>query len=104
MIIMVYTRTFATTEEAELFQGLCTMKWPALLDAIGGARFRSFLNEKELNTHVVVWEFSDEKVQHKVEQVIQKVISKYSQQLSPKVMSVSGTVSFEHGQTEDVND
>ena len=104
MIIMVYTRTFATTEEAELFQGLCTMKWPALLDAIGGARFRSFLNEKELNTHVVVWEFSDEKVQQKVEQVIQKVISKYSQQLSPKVMSVSGKVAFEHGETVEIDD
>ena len=90
MIIKVFIRTFPSAEECELFESILQTKWPGLLENIPNVRFRAIKNEQTPHVSTVIWEFPDEATQKTIEQLIGENISRFTQTLSPKTMSVTG--------------
>jgi hypothetical protein len=90
VIIKVFIRTFPSAEECELFESILQTKWPGLLENIPNVRFRAIKNEQTPHVSTVIWEFPDEATQKTIEQLIAENISRFTQTLSPKTMSVTG--------------
>jgi hypothetical protein len=100
VIIKIFIRTFPSAEECELFESILQTKWPELLENIPNVRFRAIKNDQTPHVSTVVWEFPDEATQKTIEQLISENITRFTQTLSPKTMTVTGKTFLTFGSIE----
>ena len=66
-----------------------------MIGSIKGARFRLLYDETTPNVSTVVWEFVDDKVQKKIEVIIEAEIAKFTQALPNRQVHYSGSVELD---------
>ena len=99
MLIKIFVRTFASTEDCELFESILETRWPNLLQQVKGVRFRAMKNPQTPNVSVVLWEFPDADSMRKIDKLIDENIAKYVKTLSPKTIHFVGGVTQDFGET-----
>lgn len=92
MKIKIFVRTFTSNEDAELFNSLLKTKWPELLKGKKGVRFRLVQDAQKPHVSLVVWEFSNEKVQVEIETLIEAEILRFVRTLPNKQIHFQGEV------------
>ena len=90
MFTKIFTRTFPSAEECELFESILQTKWPDLLQDMTGVTFQAFRNAQAPHISTVIWEFPDEATQQKIEMMIEENIVRFTKTLSPKTLTFSG--------------
>ena len=95
MQMKIFIRTFTTAVDAQMFNSVLHTKWPELIGSIKGARFRLLYDETTPNVSTVVWEFVDDKVQKKIEVIIEAEIAKFTQALPNRQVHYSGSVELD---------
>ena len=95
MQIKIFIRTFRSAVDAQMFNSVLHPKWPELIKPMTGARFRLVYNESTPTVSTVIWEFSDEKVQKKIEKIIEAEILKFTEALPNRQVHYSGSVELD---------
>ncbi len=95
MQIKIFIRTFRSAVDAQMFNSVLHTKWPELIKPMIGARFRLVYNESTPTVSTVIWEFSDDKVQKKIEKIIEAEILKFTEALPNRQVHYSGSVELD---------
>ena len=95
MQMKIFIRTFSSAVDAQMFNSVLNTKWPELIKPMTGARFRLLYSESTPNVSTVIWEFSDDKAQEKIEKIIESEILKFTKALPNRQVHYSGSVGLD---------
>ena len=90
----IFSNTFASREDCEMFLMVLKQQWPQIKDQLPGARLEIVHDPETPNMMQAVWTLRDRAQADEMTKLSKQVILPYRRQLAPKSVTLEGEIDW----------